>query len=438
MVTLILGYLAQFHFGIANSLNIYLVHHKNEKDVSDNYIGNSLFIISLISSLVILLYIGCLIWRIPIDDKYNVDSYLIWIVVIAIFEYYNSIFTCILRVNNKLNQISFYKIFYPLAGLICVLAFTGETLIYSVITVRALSQTILFVIATKEKIIPHLSDVSISKKYSVDLFTKGINLFLYNSCFYFIIISTRTIISHYYSVDEYGLFTFSYTVANAIMMLFSALSFVIFPKMIDKLSSEDNEEIKRILHSIYHIYIPSIHLLIYIAILLFPIVPVIFPQYSGISIMLNLIALTTIMQSNSYGYSALLIAKNREKTSAILSFTAMTLNILLALAFVKVLKIGSSYVILASLIAFFYLSWSMCRNGLKLLGDFSFINSLKKVISLRLMVPFILSLLLSFVNEPLYFIFPLMIFVLLNYQDIMNIWKMTKLVVKSPDITDLK
>lgn len=437
MVTLILGYLNQFHFGISNSLNVFLVHHKIDKDVSDNYIGNSLFVTSIISSLIILLYVGCLFFHINIDDKYKVDSYLIWIVIIATSEYFNSIFTCILRVRNKLNHISIYKIIYPIIGLFCVIAFSGEKMIYYIVVTRALSQFLLFFIAVNEKIIPPFNRISLSTLIVRDLFTKGIYLFLYNSCFYFIIISTRTIICHFYSVREYGLFTFSYTVANAIMMLFSALSFAIFPKMIDKLSSDNNEELKRVLSSIYHIYVPSIHLLIYLAMLLFPLVPVFFPQYAGISVMLNLIALTAIMQSNSFGYSSMLIAKNMEKRSAFISFTSMTLNVFIALVLVNVLKLESSYVIIASLLAFLYMSWAMCKDCLIILREYSFIESFRRVISLRLIVPFILSFAITLVDHPLFFILPLIAFVLLNYQDIIRIWNMTKTIVRSPNITDV-
>lgn len=437
MVTLILGYLNQFHFGISNSLNVFLVHHKNDKDVSDNYIGSSLFVTSIISSLIILLYVGCLFFHINIDDKYKVDSYLIWIVIIATSEYFNSIFTCILRVRNKLNQISIYKIVYPVIGLFCVIVFSGERMIYYIVVTRALSQFLLFFIAVNEKIIPPFNRIMLSTLYVRDLFTKGIYLFLYNSCFYFIIISTRTVISHFYSVREYGLFTFSYTVANAIMMLFSALSFAIFPKMIDKLSSDNNEELKRVLGSIYHIYVPSIHLLIYLAMLLFPLVPVFFPQYAGISVMLNLIALTAIMQSNSFGYSSMLIAKNMEKRSAFISFTSMSLNVFIALVLVNVMKLESSYVIIASLLAFLYMSWAMCKDCLIILREYSFIESIRRVFSIKLTVPFILSFAITLVDHPLFFILPLIVFVILNYQDIIRIWDMTKIIVRSPNISDV-
>lgn len=438
MVTLVLGYLAQFHFGISNSLNVYLVHNKKDQDVSDDYIANALLIISCISCLVILFYVVYLIAGWTDNEKYHIDNYLIWIIIIAVSEYYNSIFTCILRVKNKLNAISLYKIIYPVLGLICVLSFSGLALIYAIVITRTLSQFILLFIALKEKLIPNLRNVTFSRQFVGNLFSKGILLFIYNTCFLFVVISTRTIISNYYTVEEYGRFTFSYTVANAFMMLFSSLSFAIFPKIIDKLSSNDNNEIKLFLDTIYHIYIPSVHLLIYSAMLFFPLVQIVFPQYSNISVMLNLIALTIIMQTQGYGYSTLLIAKNMEKELAAISFSAMLLNVVLVMMMVKAFILDCSYVILASLIAFLYMTWVMCAKSLMLLSEYSWAYSIKKVISLKLLVPYIMALILSILDSPLPCILPLLVFVALNNKDIVKIKEMALRIARNPDATDIK
>ena len=438
MVTLVLGYLAQLHFGISNSLNVYLVHNKKDQSISNDYIANALLIISCISCLVILLYVVYLVVEWTDNEKYHIDNYLVWIIIIAISEYYNSIFTCILRVKNKLNAISLYKTIYPALGLICVLSFSGFALIYAIVITRSISQFFLLFIAIKEKLIPHIRIVKFSRQFIRDLFSKGILLFIYNTCFLFVIISTRTIISEYYTVEEYGRFTFSYTVANAFMMLFSSLSFAIFPKMIDKLSSNDNNEIKHFLNAIYHIYIPSVHLLVYSAMLFFPLVQIVFPQYSNISVMLNLIALTIIMQTQGYGYSTLLIAKNMEKELAIISFSAMLLNIVLAMIIAKTIGLGCPYVILASLIAFLYMTWAMCAKSLTLLSEFSWIDSIRKIISFRLLAPYIMSFVFSIMDSPFLSILPILLFLSLNHKDIVRIKEMALRIARNPDTTDIR
>ena len=71
----------------------------------------------------------------------------------------------------------------------------------------------------------------VDKTIIKELLNKGYALFFYNTCFYFIMMSLRTIISSDYSPEEFGNFTFAYTLSNAIMLLVEALIFLVSPKM---------------------------------------------------------------------------------------------------------------------------------------------------------------------------------------------------------------
>ena len=86
-----------------------------------------------------------------------------------------------------------------------------------------------------------LKGARFSLTYQGAILKKGLLLFLYNTCFYFIIISVRTIISGNYEVEEFGLFSFSFTLAHAVMLLLESLMFVIFPKMIGKMTGDNKE-----------------------------------------------------------------------------------------------------------------------------------------------------------------------------------------------------
>ena len=48
---------------------------------------------------------------------------------------------------------------------------------------------------------------------------------------------------HYGDNSNEDVFTFSYTLANALMLILDALMFILFPKVISKLSSEDITEV---------------------------------------------------------------------------------------------------------------------------------------------------------------------------------------------------
>ena len=58
------------------------------------------------------------------------------------------------------------------------------------------------------------------------------------------------------------------------------------------------------------------HGLMYIAMIGFPILLYVLPKYAGALRTINLTALATILYANSFGYSSLLMAQNKEKLIA--------------------------------------------------------------------------------------------------------------------------
>ncbi len=60
-ILLLINYFSQLHFGIANSLNVFLVHHKDNY-TRDSYIVNSLILILYLSLIVGLFYLYYLLF----------------------------------------------------------------------------------------------------------------------------------------------------------------------------------------------------------------------------------------------------------------------------------------------------------------------------------------------------------------------------------------
>src|SRR5690606_31787316 len=123
---------------------------------------------------------------------------------------------------------------------------------------------------------------------------RGMFLFLYNTSFYLIMISSRTIISDYYDVSQFGLFTFSFTLANSILLLFESLQFLIFPKLINKLTNISPDSCMDFISTLRIPYITITHLLIHFGIMVFPIFITFFPNYIESTNIFRLIALTII------------------------------------------------------------------------------------------------------------------------------------------------
>ena len=437
-VLLILNYFQQFHFGIANSFNVLYVHHRDNKNECDNYIVNSLVLLVYLSLLVVAFYIYYRIFGLESFEKYHADKYVIWICVIGILQYFVQFFINLFRVKNQLNRVTFCQSIIVFLNFACIFFFRGEELIQWLIAGYVVGNIVCVVIAFISGSVPIRTNIIVSFNYQWSIIKKGLFLFLYNSCFYFIIISIRTIISSNYSVEEFGMFTFSFSLAHAILLVLEALSFVIFPKVIGKLSSTIIDEVESTISMLRVSYITSAHLLIYIALPAFPLLLYFLPKYEGAITTLNLIALSILMEINTYGYLELLISRNKEKTAAALSSFALFLNCMIAFLLVFVFNVGFSYVILATMITYFVFSLLVIRMGQSLLKGSTFKHALMSIMPIRLAIPYAVALIISIISYETFMLLPLLVFLILNTKVLIQIKDIViKLMVK-PEIVDLR
>lgn len=436
-ISLIVSYFAQINFGIPHSLNVLLVHHKSDDRKCNNYIGNSIFIYGVLSLIVVVLYLFVQLGHYNIDDKYIIDEYYFLICILAILTYFNALFSTILRVRNKVYQLSVIQSINVVLNLIVVFFFNERALIMALLICQLLSAVICFLITQKEKVVPKLTKLEYGIQIQKEIIKKGMYLFLYNSCFYFILISIRSIISSNYSVTDFGIFNFSFSIANAVLLLLESLSTIIFPKIIELLSSKDYNKIKSSLHSLRISFISTAHLLIYVAMIFFPLVIKLMPQYSNALTSMNLIALAILINTNSYGFSTLLIAQNREKVSAVISLVSLSINVAAGLFLVNVMEVQFEYAILSVMITYLCFSAMIVYAGSKLIG----VNSLKDIVlnifPIRLLLPYTAALLISVYSLEYLIFIPLLLFIIFNWNDIIAIKNMSLKLFKNPNIADI-
>ena len=436
-ILLLLQYFQQFHFGIANSFNVLYVHHRKEKMECDNYIGNSLILVSYLVLGVVCFFLYYHVVGISSFEKYHADKFFLWICLIAILQYYVNFFINLFRVKNQLNHVTFCQSVVVVLNFICVFFFQGEHLIFSLIAGYVIGNLLCVTLAFVSGILPPIGGFQISTNYQIEILRKGIYLFLYNSCFYFIIISIRTIISGHYAVEEFGMFTFSFSLAHAFLLIIEAMSFVIFPKVLGKLSSNNTQEIEGTITLFRNSYITSVHALIYLALVCFPVLLILFPQYKDCLISMNLIALTILMNTNSCGYMELLIAHNKEKTTAFLSAGALGINCLLALFMVNVLQVSFSYVIIATMITYLLFSLSVVYYGQRLLGTSKIKVFFTLYFPIRLFLPYMLSILFTLLDCTNWMAISLLLFLVLNYSTLRSIINVIKTIMAKPNVINL-
>lgn len=434
---MILMYLTHINFGIPNSLNVLLVHNKDNEELSDSYIGNSLLIISGLSLLVGLFYYYYRIFGIASFERYQVERYIFWVFLIGILQYFNTLFQTVVRIKNKLRLLAFLQSLTILLNFFVVWFFSGETLITILVTNNLVSNIVAIFLAYRHGCFPRSSNIHIRADIISEIIKKGFFLFLYNSCFYFIVISVRTIISSNYTIEEFGKFTFSYSVGNALLLLSGAISTIVFPKMINKLSSKSLEEVDQVLTTVRVSYISATYFIVFLAMPFFPVLLQFLPKYRDAIYVLNLVALAVLINTNSFGYSTLLIARNKENYSAIISMISLIINVGLALLLAKVLHVGYGLVILSIMFTYLFFTFVTTFIGTRVIGQFSLRRVLLDTFPVRLLIPYLAALTFSIYEMEAYIFVPLLLYVLLNRKDILLIVKYLKSMISNQNLTDL-
>ena len=436
-ILLVLNYFQVINFGISNALNVFLVQFKDNRIYQNKYIASSIVSVGTICVIAFFL-VGCYYWgNLTCLDKYEFSDYGYWVVIIAILAYYNNLFMVIYRVKNSLFEISFYQSIIPLLLAMILLFGSGRTLLYlflySYIVGNAIS-AIIFLL--RGRITPLFKGME--SKFFIDIWRKGFYLFIYNVSFYLILISTRTIISAFYSVETFGQFTFAFTLAHAILLLLEAFSFIIFPKVMARLNEENPEKVMAVIDKLRVNYIGISHGLIYLAMPCFPLLFMLFPQYQESLYVLNFISLTLLMRVNSFGFSSYLVVKNRDKEIARISLFTLIVNVGIALFLANWIELGYEYIIFSTMFAYMLYSYFCVSYSIPLLNKrMSIQQKLFLCFPLKTFIPYVVALIVSFAHISALLILPLFIYVILNKNDIKEMVVSVRRLVYKPEMVDV-
>lgn len=431
-INLVIQYFSQFNFGVSHSVNTIASIKKHQEKYVSWLVGNSIFILGFLSIIVggLFLLNDLLSWN--IGAKYEFYQFETEVLIVVVTAYFISLFSNIYRIYGKLFEIAFSQSIFPFCTLLFLLLFREDNLLTNLVNLYVGTSILslgLFVtrfpIKIKFNFNPRLFQI---------LVKKGWYLFLYNSSFYLIIISTRSFISHFYEVEEFGYFTFAFSLANVILLLLGAFTFLIWPKLLNSLSKANEEKSFQLIQRLRNVYISSTHFLIHTAIFLFPLFLMFFPKYSGTFGVFALISLTIILMTNTFGYVALLISKGREKNVGYLSMGTLLLNIILCYLLATVIKVGYDKVILATMFSYFLYALAIGFMGRQLLKiEFSFVQTFKDIFSLPIIAPFIIALgfIVLDVDKHLFFI-PILVYCILNFKNFKSVVLTIKQVIVKP------
>lgn len=436
-LNLILGYIAQFNFGIPQAVNVIVSVNKQDDYYVTKVVNVGIVMTALLSVLVLMFFGLNKLDIIDIGSKYNLKNYIYPLIVISILTHFNSYLSNIFRIYGDVAAIAINQSLLPLLILFVTPFFRKEELLWAMLYASCAACFIslaLYLFRFPIRFKP-LFDWNIFKFIQI----KGWYLFIYHASFYLILLSTRSFISGNYSIEEFGYFTFSFSLANVVLLLLNSISFLIFPKMLNRFSTAGNEHTSSILFEIRSVYISLSHLLIHFVIMIFPLFLYFFPAYQESSSVFKMTSLTVVLYTNSFGYLGLLMAKGRDKLIGSLALFALLFNILISIILVFVIKVSFSFVILSTLLTYLgyvFISGVYGRKQLNLSSGF--MATLKDIYPFRMMFPFILSLafvLLSLAEY--YYIIPFVIYTLLNFKDILKMKKVAYKMFTSPNFINI-
>jgi O-antigen/teichoic acid export membrane protein len=436
-INLILQYLSQINLGIAHSTNAIIAIHKNNEWYVQKVIGVSFTMLMGLSIMAILFFSVSQIFGFNIGDKYEFSKYAPIVLMIGILNYFNVLLSNIYRVYGRLFEIAFNQSIFPILMMVVILFFKGQNLLSALVITNYLAFLLSFVFYLIKS--PVKIRVLFIKRLFKKIQIKGWHLFVYNSSFYLIMISTRSFISSYYSINEFGYFTFAFTLAHVALLLLESFSFIIYPKMLNRLSSGTTEMIDSLLEKIRSSYITTSHLLIHIVIVFYPLFFWLFPQYEQSKQPFRLLSLTLVLYTNSFGYSGLLIAKGKEKILGYIALASLFINVLMAYLLVRVFDIPFTDVILGTMFTYFCLVFAICCFGRKILClpcKISLI--LKNMFPLQFFIPYILNLYMVLFQIPdVYFVITVILFLICNYKNIINLKKVFLDIIINPCVIDI-
>jgi O-antigen/teichoic acid export membrane protein len=428
--TLIIQYLSYSNLGINFSYSV-LCSDVNTKSVKQD-ITNSIMNIQLIISFSLLI-IFAFTYSLNLFPKYNFNEYYFLIIVTSIIQHVNNLYVNIFRIENKIKEINLFFLIVPISQLIVLILFKDKTLFYSLLYAVIIGNFISLLIFLKSRPIDLKKIIFFKFSMARKILGRGLFLLVYNLTFYGIILTARTVVSHYFSIENFGLFNFSNSISNAIFLLLGSLNFLFYPKLINSISKKTNQELVLFIENIRMYYLTLTMFIVLISIMLAPILFYFLPQYKDSIFSLQILILAQLIINNSFGYSTLLIQRSKEFLMTIFATISIIIVIVASI-------IGIKYSYRLETVAFAVVLGVIVYNllivylGSKSIGKYrGFIPMIIETFNYKLFSPIILFIFLSIYFNTYYINISITVFLylFLNLKEIREIKTVTKTLLRS-------
>lgn len=432
---LVFGYFNIIDIGIPQAVQVLLVQKKSDfNDCADiEKSGLILVLIIALSCFFVALYYA--FGGIKKAHELQLDYLFYGICICSFMNYFNNLFEKVYRCKNRLFEIAYKQTSLVLLMAILVLVFNNnilEALVWSYV-LWCFSSLLVFLFRGGL-----VFSGKFSKTFTHQIIKKGINLFLFYSGFVLIMISTKTLVNEYYSLHEFGLFSFAYYLGHAVYLCMLAFATVVITKLIDNYHSTDKKVVLNTISIVRENYVSLFHGAVYAAMILFPVVLSFMPKYSDSLVCMNLCSLMMLCYVNSFGYSTFLMAVNKEKVLAFIAIVSLALNIVLGFMIVVLLHVSYSMVVLSTMISYFVYAYMCTFYGRKALGlNISFISVLIDCFPVSLLIPFMVAIVITFLNVNELLFLPLVLYVVMNIKSIRSSYRTFIKLLNDPKLVNI-
>lgn len=379
----------QCNWGISNAVSTLLVQHCKEGPRCEAYEFNAVLMTLGICVVPFLVAFADTVFSFPIFAKYGLGHFSYAVAFIVACYYLNSLFLNIFRVKNRLLEVVVDQSLFPLLILAVIFFFKGRSLLYALVISYVTAMVIalaVFLRARKVALYGRLNWQVIR-----EIGRKGFYLFIYNACYYLIMLSTKMLISIYYPVDDFGRFAFAFSAANAMMLMVNSMLFLFFPKLISILKGGDFAKIRERLPRIRICYISIVNVICYIMIFVYGLLVRFLPKYEASYGVFIAILMTMLIYTLCFGYNIFMQAQNCERPLALFACVALLINVVGVWVAISVFRVPSELSLIGTVVAYvsyvaFVNGYSRHRLGLHI----RWLESLQTWIGL--IVPFVVSI----------------------------------------------
>lgn len=429
-----IGY--QLNWGIGPSITILMVQHKNEEQLCRKYIYNA-FILVLFGMLPAILFTFYeRLFGIPFFEKYHLGSMVYGVLLVMCLYHLNILLMNICRARNHVFSIAFNQSVFPAACFILMFFSEEKTLMNLLLGGYVLAMLISFVVYMRYGYILFSEKIDLSLCRSI--FQKGFFLFLYNACFVLIVLTTKTLISYYYSVESFGLFSFAFNLASAALLLVDNVTFIAQARMIDLLQGDDPATNLKRIELMRRCYLVCVTGIIYFAIPAFYLLIHFVPKYKDAFTSFTLIVLALDLYPICYGYNSYLMAHNKEKVMALLAGLALLLNLLITWILASCFHVPMEYCLIGIMIAYLLYAFAVNLFAEKIISSTWQWKNAMHYIPLYVFIPFVLAFSLQLIGSIQILWIPLVVFLIFGFQSIVVFLKDMIQFINRPDVMDIK